>query len=32
MRTPFSDQKGPAATYLDMLRHNVAALSAALSS
>ena len=27
-----SDQKGPAATYLDMFRHNAATLSAALSS
>jgi len=27
-----SDEKGPAATYLDMFRHNVATLSAALSS
>ena len=27
-----SDQKGPAATYLDMFRHNAATLSEALSS
>jgi zinc/manganese transport system substrate-binding protein len=27
-----SDDKGPAASYLDMFRHNIAALSEALSS